>query len=85
MTKFQMVWKELNYLVLITLITAQCVVKADFLIGQFVYLFANILSFARCFVLQRPIADKIKDGCMLGITIGLVVMTMLEQFGIHIM
>lgn len=85
MTKFQMIWKELNYLVLITLITAQCVVKADFLIGQFVYLFANILSFARCFVLQRPIADKIKDGCMLGITVGLVVMTMLEQFGIHIM
>lgn len=85
MTKFQMVWKELNYLVLITLITAQCVVKADFLIGQFVYLFANILSFARCFVLQRPVADKIKDGCMLGITVGLVVMTMLEQFGIHIM
>ena len=85
MTKFQMVWKELNYLVLITLITAQCVVKADFLIEQFVYLFANILSFTRCFVLQRPIADKIKDGCMLGITVGLVVMTMLEQFGIHIM
>ena len=85
MTKFQMVWKELNYLVLITLITAQCVVKADFLIGQFVYLFANTLSFVRCFILQRPIADKIKDGCMLGITVGLVVMTMLEQFGIHIM
>ena len=85
MTKFQMVWKELNYLVLITLITAQCVVKADFLIGQFVYLFANILSFTRCFVLQRPVADKIKDGCMLGITVGLVVMTMLEQFEIHIM
>lgn len=85
MTKFQMVWKELNYLVLITLITAQCVVKADFLIGQFVYLFANILSFTRCFVLQRPVADKIKDGCMLGITVGLVAMTMLEQFEIHIM
>lgn len=84
MTKSQMVWKELNYLVLITLITAQCVVKADFLIGQFVYLFANILSFVRCFILRRPIADKIKDGCMLGITVGLVVMTMLEEFNIHI-
>lgn len=84
MTKSQMVWKELNYLVLITLITAQCVVKADFLIGQFVYLFANILSFVRCFILRRPVADKIKDGCMLGITVGLVVMTMLEEFNIHI-
>lgn len=84
MTKSQMVWKELNYLVLITLITAQCVVKADFLIGQFVYLFANILSFVRCFILRRPVADKIKDGCMLGITVGLVVMTVLEEFNIHI-
>lgn len=84
MTKFQMVWKELNYLVLIALITAQCVVKADFLIGQFVYLFANILAFVRCFILVRPIADKVKDGCMLGITVGLVVMTALEEFGIHI-
>lgn len=85
MTKFQIVWKELNYLVLIALITAQCVVKADFLIGQFVYLFANTLAFSRCFILQRPIADKIKDGCMLGITVGLVAMTALEEFGIHIM
>lgn len=85
MTKFQIVWKELNYLVLIALITAQCVVKADFLIGQFVYLFANTLAFSRCFILQRPIADKIKDGCMLGITVGLVAMTTLEEFGIHIM
>ena len=30
-------------------------------------------------------ADKIKDGCMLGITVGLVAMTALEEFGIHIM
>lgn len=85
MTKFQMVWKELNYLVLIALITAQCVVKADFLIGQFVYLFANVLAFVRCFILRRPIADKVKDGCMLGITVGLVTMTMLEEFNIYIM
>lgn len=85
MTKFQMVWKELNYLVLIALITAQCVVKADFLIGQFVYLFANVLAFVRCFILRRPVADKVKDGCMLGITVGLVVMTMLEGFNIYIM
>lgn len=85
MTKFQMVWKELNYLVLIALITAQCVVKADFLIGQFVYLFANVLAFVRCFILRRPVADKVKDGCMLGITVGLVAMTMLEEFNIYIM
>lgn len=84
MTTFQKVWKELNYLVLISLIVAQCVVKADFLIGQFVYLFANTISFSRCFVLSRPLADKVKDGCMLGITSGLILMVILEGFGIHI-
>ena len=84
MTKIQKVWKELNYLVLITLIVAQCVVKADFLIGQFVYLFANVISFSRCFILERPLADKIKDGCMLGITCGLISMVVLETLGVHI-
>lgn len=84
MTTFQKVWKELNYLVLIALIVGQCVVKADFLIGQFIYLFANLLSFTRCFVLERPIADKIKDGCCLGITSGLIIMVILETYGIHL-
>lgn len=84
MTTFQKVWKELNYLVLIALIAGQCIVKADFLIGQFVYLFANTISFSRCFILERPIADKVKDGCCLGITSGLIVMVILEEFGIHI-
>lgn len=84
MTRMQKVWKELNYVVLIALIAGQCVVKADFLIGQFVYLFANVMSFTRCFVLDRPIADKIKDGCCLGITTGLIAMVILESYGIHI-
>lgn len=84
MTTFQKVWKELNYLVLIALIVGQVVVKADFFIGQLVYLGANILSFVRCFVLQRPVADKIKDGCMLGITCGLIGLVILEIFNIHL-
>ena len=85
MTRFQKVWKELNYLVLIALIAGQCIVKVDFLIGQFVYLGANVISFSRCFVLNRPVADKVKDGCCLGITVGLIGMTILEAFGIHLM
>lgn len=84
MTRFQKVWKELNYLVLIALIAGQCIVKVDFLIGQFVYLGANAISFSRCFVLDRPVADKVKDGACLGITAGLIGMTILEAFGIHL-
>lgn len=84
LTTFQKVWKELNYLVLIALIVGQVIVKADFFIGQLVYLGANILSFVRCFVLKRPVADKIKDGCMLGITCGLIGLVILEIFNIHL-
>lgn len=84
MTRFQKVWKELNYLVLIALIAGQCIVKVDFLIGQFVYLGANAISFSRCFVLNRPVADKVKDGACLGITVGLIGMTILEAFEIHL-
>ncbi len=84
LTTIQKVWKELNYLVLIALIVGQVVVKADFFIGQLVYLGANILSFVRCFVLGRPVADKIKDGCMLGITCGLIGLVILEIFNIHL-
>ncbi len=83
-TRIEKIFKELNYLVLIALIVGQCVVKADFLIGQFVYLFANVLSFSRCFILNRPLADKIKDGCCLGITCGLIIMVILETLNIHI-
>lgn len=84
LTTVQKVWKELNYLVLIALIVGQVVVKADFFIGQLVYLGANILSFTRCFILHRPVADKIKDGCMLGITCGLICLVILEIFEIHL-
>ena len=71
------IWKEFNYIILISLIIGQCVVKSSFLIGQFIYLFANVLSFTRCFILKRPVADKIKDGCCLGITTGLILITVL--------
>lgn len=80
----QKIWKELNYIVLICLIVAQCVVKADFLIGQFIYLTANTISFIRCFVLDRPVADKVKDGCCFGITLGLIAITVLETFGVNL-
>lgn len=72
MTKFEKFFEVINYLVLILLIVGQCVVGADFYIGQFIYLAANTISVVRCFVLHRPVADKIKDCSCLGITAGLI-------------
>ena len=78
-------FENLNYFVLMLLIIGQCTVGANWIVGQLVYLLANIISVSRCWMLKRPVADKIKDGCMLGITVGLVAMTMLEEINIHIM
>ena len=75
--KLENLWKNLNYIILISLIVGQCVVKVDFLIGQFIYLGANLLSFSRCFILKRPAADKVKDGCCTGITLGLILLTII--------
>lgn len=69
LTKF---FETLNYLVLMLLILGQCTVGSNFIIGQSVYLGANIIAVTRTFVLKRPMADKVKDCCMLGITCGLL-------------
>lgn len=66
-----------NYLVLTLLITAQCTVGSNFFVGQFIYFSANVLAVVRCFVLKRPMADKVKDFCMLGITTGLILIKFL--------
>lgn len=70
-------WENLQYVTLVLLIVGQCTVGSMFYVGQGVYLLANIVSVSRCFALQRPIADKIKDCCCLAITIGLLAIKVL--------
>lgn len=65
--------ENLQFVTLILLIVGQCVVGANFWIGQAIYLVANIISVFRCFYLERPIADKTKDICCTGVTIGLMI------------
>jgi len=64
--------ENLQYITLIGLIVAQCVVGANFYLGQFIYLAVNLISVARSFLLNRPTADKVKDCACLGITAGLL-------------
>ena len=70
-------FEVLNYLVLMLLIAGQCVVGANWMIGQFIYLGANVISVSRCWVLKRPVADKVKDGACTAITSGLITMELL--------
>jgi hypothetical protein len=61
-----------QYIVLILLIIAQCVIGSWFLLGQGLYLVANLISVARSFYLKRPPADKVKDCACLAITMGII-------------
>lgn len=74
---FEKVFEVLNYLVLMLLIAGQCVVGANWMIGQFIYLAANVISVSRCWVLKRPVPDKVKDCSCTAITCGLIGMEML--------
>lgn len=67
------VWENVQLGVLGLTIFGQVVVGASFLVGQFAWLIANTIALIRDFVLQRPIADKVKDGCLWAITLGLIV------------
>ena len=69
MNKF---FENLQYVVLAGLIVAQCVVGANFYLGQFIYLLCNLTSVVRNFALERPTADKIKDCACAAITLGLI-------------
>lgn len=70
--------ENLQYLTLALLIVAQCVVGANFWIGQSIYLLANVISVYRCFALCRPSADKVKDIACTAVTIGLMVFNLLK-------
>lgn len=69
-------FENLQYLTLVLLIVGQCTVGSFFYLGQGVYLVANIISVSRCFVLDRPMSDKVKDCSCLAITCGLILIKM---------
>ena len=64
--------ENLQYVTLVSLIIAQCVVGSNFYIGQVIYLYANGVATIRNFALGRPTADKVKDLSCLAITAGLI-------------
>ena len=67
-----------QYVTLALLIIAQCVVGGNFYLGQGIYLAANVISIFRCFALERPAADKVKDIACTAVTIGLIVFNLLK-------
>ena len=58
---------------------AQIVIGKNYILGQGLYLIANIIGVVRTFSMKRPIADKIKDTCFLAVTIGLIGLYLLHR------
>lgn len=69
--------ENLQYFVLVLLVLGQCTIGSLFYLGQGIYLTANLVSLFRSFVLNRPMADKVKDTVCLAITIGLIAIKIL--------
>lgn len=70
------VWENMQLLGLTLTIIGQITVGAWFLLGQGLWLIANLIAVTRNFVLKRAMADKVKDITLTGITAGLIVLNL---------
>lgn len=71
------VWVNLQYLALFLTIVGQVVIGPAWIIGQTLWLLANIVSVARDYALARPRADKVRDIGLTALTAGLIVSSFL--------
>jgi hypothetical protein len=77
MGKFWKAFENLQYVVLVLFIVAQCTIGGVYLLGQGLYLIGNGIQIARSFYLKRPMSEKITNICFFGITLGLIVMALI--------
>lgn len=74
------VWENMQLLTLMGSICGQTTIGMSFLLGQSLFLAANIIALTRNFVLHRPVADKVKDGCLTALTLGLIIAYLLGAY-----
>lgn len=74
------VWENLQLLCLFGTILGQILVGGLYFVAQSVWLACNVLALTRDFVLHRPMADKVKNAGLCGVTIALIV---LRAMGIY--
>ena len=74
------VWENLQYLNLAMTIAGQVVIGGSYLLGQGVWLAANLIAVGRDIALHRPAADVVKDVAMTALTAGLIVFYLLGGF-----
>lgn len=79
-TTARKVWENLQYLNLALTIAGQVVIGGSYLIGQGVWLIANLIAVGRDITLKRPMADLVRDVAMTALTVGLIVFYLLGGF-----
>lgn len=72
MKKF--VIENVLYISIALALVAQVVIGGDYLLGQGLFLVANAINITRTFLMKRPLADKVKDSCFFGVTLGLIIL-----------
>lgn len=68
------VWENLQLVCLFGTILGQVLVGGLYFAAQSVWLSCNVLALVRDFVLKRPMADKVKNAGLCGVTIALIVL-----------
>lgn len=66
------IWNNLQLLTFAMTIAGQVIVGSNFLLAETIWLIANVITLARDFAFKRPFADKVKDGGLTALTIGLI-------------
>ena len=72
-------WEIVGYVTLALCIFGQIAVGYIYLVAQFAYLVANIASVVRDFKLDLPNANKVKDVVFSAITVGLIVIKIVQM------
>jgi hypothetical protein len=63
-----LIWENLQLLCLGLTIAGQILIGGSYIIGQGIWLVANIICLCRDFALGRPAADKVKNATLTAIT-----------------
>lgn len=72
MKKF--ILENVLYISIALALVAQVVIGGNYLMGQGFFLIANSINIIRTFLMKRPLADKVKDSCFFGVTLGLIIL-----------
>ena len=81
MQKHHAFWEAVSYIALFGCVAGQIIVGYWYLFAQGVYLFCNTAMTIRSFAIQQTTADKVKNIVFTAITLGLIVIRLVQMWG----